>query len=89
VPARDWPAAARPDPPSSATAAPHVAQNVVAGPTGDPHRAHVGPEPGAVRRRPQCGQNGRAVVAELPQKGQRTDSAGVGATGARGTTRVP
>jgi len=65
-----------------------VAQNLFASPTGDPQRAHVGPEPGAVRRRPQCGQNGWDAVADAPQNGQGTASPGFGTTGARATTRV-
>ena len=65
-----------------------MAQNLFASPTGDPQRAHVGPEAGAVRRRPQWGQNGWDAVADAPQNGQGTASPGFGTTGARATTRV-
>jgi len=45
-----------------------VGQNFVPAATGDPQRAQLGPDPGAVRRRPQCGQNGSKPLARLPQK---------------------
>lgn len=62
-----------------------MAQNVVAVPTADPQRAQLGPEPGALRRRPQWGQNGRAALARPPQNGQGTDSpAATAAAAARG-----
>jgi len=65
-----------------------VAQNRVEAATVEPQRAHVGPEPGAVSRRPQCGQNGNTLLARLPQNGQRIASrAGAAAGGA--TTRLP
>ena len=62
---------ADPVPPAGA---PQVAQNGVAVPTAEPQRAQLGPEPGALRRRPQWGQNGRAALARPPQNGQETDS---------------
>ena len=56
----------------SPSGAPQVAQNRAPTPavTGEPHRAHAGPDPGAVSRRPQWAQNGSASSAGWPQKGQ-------------------
>jgi hypothetical protein len=50
--------------------APQVAQNRVPGVTGEAQRAHAAPDPGAVSRRPQCGQKGRALSIFPEQKGQ-------------------
>jgi hypothetical protein len=74
---------------ASTSGAPQVAQNFVAVPTGEPQRAQLGPDPGAVSRRPQCGQNGWVALARPPQNGQGTGSAGSRATAGRATTRVP
>jgi hypothetical protein len=41
---------------ASSSGAPHVAQKFAPAPTGDAQRVQLGPEPGAVRRRPQFGQ---------------------------------
>jgi len=54
----------------SPTGAPQVAQKLAVDATAEPQRPQLGPEPGALRRRPQCGQNGRAAVARPPQNGQ-------------------
>src|SRR5512134_1278784 len=53
----------------SPTGAPQVAQYRVPGGTGDAQRAQAAPDPGAVSRRPQCGQNGRPLSVFPPQKG--------------------
>src|SRR5204862_1402268 len=63
----------------STSGAPHVGQNLVPAATGEPQRPQLGPEPGAVRRRPQCGQNGRRPLARPPQKGHVSASGRVGA----------
>src|SRR5258708_13290900 len=54
----------------SPRSAPQVAQNLVPMVTGEPQRAHAGPEPGADRRRPQCGQYGRLALIGSLQNGQ-------------------
>src|SRR5207253_9259493 len=69
--------------------APHVAQNLIPGSTGEAQRGQFGPEPGAVSRRPQCGQNGCTPLARPPQKGQEIDSPCSRVTAVRATTRVP
>src|SRR5436309_519646 len=66
---------------TSFTAAPQVAQNLAPAVTGDPHRAHAGPEPGAVRRRPQLEQKGSSPVTVEPQNGHADTSARVGGSG--------
>ena len=48
---------------ASTSGAPQVAQNRVPAGTVDPQRAQLGPEPGAVSRRPHCGQNGNRALA--------------------------
>src|SRR5947208_3885543 len=73
----------------STSGAPHVAQNLIPGSTGDGQRGQFGPEPGAVSRRPQCGQNGCGPLARPPQKGQEIDSPCSRVTAVRATTRVP
>src|SRR5207247_11247392 len=73
----------------STSGAPHVGQNLVPAATGEPQRPQLGPEPGAVRRRPQCGQNGRRPLARPPQKGHVSASGRVGATTGGATPRVP
>ena len=64
------PAAAGGDrrPGASTSGVPQVGQNLVPAATGDPQRPQLGPEPGAVSRRPQCGQNGSRPLARPPQK---------------------
>jgi hypothetical protein len=47
-----------------------VAQKRVPAVTGEAQRAQAGPEPGAVSRRPQCGQKGSWELIGEPQKGQ-------------------
>src|SRR2546422_4769595 len=69
--------------------APHAAQNLTPGPTGEAQRGQCGPNPGAVSRRPQCGQNGSSPLARPPQKGQAIDSPCSRVTAVRATTRVP
>src|SRR5260370_35627771 len=54
----------------SPRSAPQVAQNWGPRVTGEPQRAHAGPEPGADRRRPQCGQYGRLALIGSLQNGQ-------------------
>jgi hypothetical protein len=83
------PDGARRGTPASTSGAPQVAQKALVGPTGEAHRGQVGPEPGALSRRPHCGQKGWSALARPPQNGQSTDSAGLGATAVRGTGRVP
>jgi hypothetical protein len=78
----------RADDPVSPTGAPQVAQNRLTVPTGAPQRPHDGPEPGALRRRPQCGQNGRDALARPPQNGQVSDSPAATPTAAA-SGRVP
>src|SRR5207244_9956777 len=73
----------------STSDAPQFAQNLIPGSTGEAQRGQFGPEPGAVRRRPQWGQNGRNPLARAPQKGQAIGSPGSRATGGRAMTRVP
>src|SRR6266566_4409856 len=68
--------------PVSPMGAPQVAQNRVAVPTAEPQRPQLGPEPGALRRRPQWGQNGRAALTRAPQNGQGSDSPAATATAA-------
>ena len=71
-----------------ASGAPHTAQKRVPAATGEAQRPHAGPEPGAVSRRPQCGQNGSAALTLALQNGQATSPfRGVGAGVA--TSRVP
>jgi hypothetical protein len=72
----------------SPTGAPHAAQNRLTAPTGAPQRPQDGPEPGALRRRPQCGQNGRDALARPPQNGQVSDSPAATPTAAA-SGRVP
>jgi len=62
---------------------------LIPGSTGEAQRGQFGPEPGAVRRRPQWGQNGRNPLARPLQKGQAIGSPGSRATGGRAMTRVP
>ncbi|OLC79670.1 MAG: hypothetical protein AUH78_00015 [Gemmatimonadetes bacterium 13_1_40CM_4_69_8] len=59
----------------SPSGAPHVAQNLVPDCTAEPQRAQAGPEPGAVSRRPQLGQNGSSSLVGPPQKGHGPGSA--------------
>jgi len=59
---------------TSTSGALQVAQNLIPGSTGEAQRGQFGPEPGAVSRRPQWGQNGRSLLAEPPQKGQAIGS---------------
>jgi len=72
----------------SMSGTPHVGQNFVPALTGDPQRPQLGPEPGAVSRRPQWGQKGSRPLARPPQKGQVSPSGRVGATTGGATTRV-
>ena len=72
---------------TSMSGAPQVAQNLIPGSTGEAQRGQFGPEPGAVSRRPQWGQNGRSLLAEPLQKGQAIGSWSR-AGPARATTRV-
>src|SRR5207245_11609998 len=67
---------------TSFSGAPQVAQNLAPAVTGDPHRAHAGPEPGAVRRRPQLEQKGSSPVTVEPQNGHADASARVVGSGA-------
>src|SRR2546422_11659845 len=53
-----------------ASGAPHTAQKRVPAVTGEAQRPHAGPEPGAVSRRPQCGQHGSAPLTLTLQNGQ-------------------
>ena len=71
-----------------ASGAPHTAQKGVPGVTGDAQRPHVGPEPGAVSRRPQCGQNGSTALTLALQNGQAT-SPFTGVVAGVATSRVP
>src|SRR5436309_350562 len=73
----------------SASGAPQVAQNLIPGGTGEAHRGQLGPEPGAVSRRPQWGQYGCSALARPPQNGQETGSLWSRASAERATTRVP
>lgn len=65
-----------------------MAQNGLLGPTGEAHRGQVGPDPGAVSRRPHCGQKGCSWFVAVPQKGQAAGAPPCDATVGRGTTRV-
>ena len=58
----------------STSSAPQVAQNLIPGGTGEAQRGQLGPEPGAVSRRPHWGQNGCCPLARPPQKGQEIGS---------------
>src|SRR2546426_2527760 len=89
APAREGPERPRRAAARSASGAPQVAQNLIPGSTGEPQRAQLGPEPGAVSRPPQCGQNGCSPLARPPQKGQAIDSPCSRVTAVRATTRVP
>src|SRR2546428_12972923 len=73
----------------SMSGTPHVGQNFVPALTGDPQRPQLGPEPGAVSRRPQWGQKGSRPLARPPQKGQVSPSARVGATTGGAPTAAP
>ena len=74
---------------TSASAAPHVAQNWIPGSTGEAQRGQFGPEPGAVSRRPQWGQNGCRPLARPPQNGQEIGSLWSRVSAERATMRVP
>src|SRR5947208_10740870 len=89
APAREGPEPTRRAAWRSTSDAPHVAQNLIPGSTGEAQRGQFGPEPGAVSRRPQCGQNGCSPLARPPQKGQEIDSPCSRVTAVRATTRVP
>src|SRR6266576_2933831 len=73
---------------ASVNGAPHVAQKRVSGVRGDAQRAQLGPDPGAVRRRPQCGQNGSPPLAWAPQKGQAPTSGATASCPASWTPRA-
>src|SRR4029077_5222189 len=73
----------------STSGAPHVAQNLIPGSTGEAQRGQFGPEPGAVSRRPPGGQTGCRPLARPPQKGQEIESPCSRVTAVRATTRVP
>src|SRR5437879_11780355 len=88
-PAREGPEPTRRAAWRSTSDAPHVAQNLIPGSTGEAQRGQFGPEPEAVNRRPQCGQNGCSPLARPPQKGQAIDSPCSRVTAVRATTRVP
>jgi len=60
---------------------------LIPGSTGDAQRGQLGPEPGAVSRRPQWGQKGCSPLARPPQKGQ--EIASLWATVERAAARVP
>src|SRR5205823_12198511 len=87
-PERGAPGETRRANPVSPTGAPQVEQKRVAGARGEPQRPQVGPEPGALRRRPQCGQNGRPALARPPQNGQLSHSPAATPTAAA-SGRVP
>src|SRR2546422_2655248 len=89
APAREGPEPTRRAAGRSPSDAPHVAQNWIPGSTGEAQRGKLGREPGAVSRRPQCGQNGSSPLARPPQKGQAIDSPCSRVTAVRATTRVP
>ncbi len=74
APARDGPEGPRRAAARSTSGTPQVAQNLIPGSTGEAHRGQFGPEPGAVSRRPHCGQNGCSPLARPPQNGQETGS---------------
>src|SRR5256885_16014084 len=73
----------------SMSGTPHVGQNFVPALTGDPQRPQLGPEPGAVSRRPQWGQKGSRPLARPPQKAQVSPSGRVGAATGGATTPLP
>src|SRR5437016_7041621 len=89
APAREGPEPTRRAAWRSTSGAPHVAQNLIPGSTGEAQRGQFGPEPGAVSRRPQCGQNGCGPLARPPPQGQAIDSPCSRVTAVRATTRVP
>src|SRR5712692_8413716 len=68
----------------SPSGAPHVGQNFVPTCTAEPQRAHAGPEPGAVSRLPQLGQNGSKALVGPPQKGHAPTSVREEGTGGEG-----
>jgi hypothetical protein len=69
---------------ASPSGAPQVAQNLEPGSSGEPQRRQAAPDPGAVRRRPQCGQKGSCELMGSLQKGQGDDAATFGAAAAGG-----
>src|SRR6267378_6538968 len=87
APAREGPERPRRAAARSASGAPQVAQNLIPGATDDAQRGQLGPEPGAVSRRPQWGQKGCSPLARPPQKGQ--EIASLWATVERAAARVP
>src|SRR2546425_6132878 len=68
----------------SPSGAPQVGQNFVPGCTAEPQREQAGPEPGAVSRRPQLGQNGSRPLVGPPQNGHVPTSAREGGSGGGG-----
>jgi hypothetical protein len=68
----------------SPSGAPQVAQNLEPGSSGEPQRRQAAPDPGAVSRRPQCGQNGSCELMGSLQNGQGVGAADFGAAGAGG-----
>src|SRR2546422_4801384 len=89
APAREGPERPRRAAARSTSGAPQVAQNLIPGSTGDAQRGQFGPEPGAVSRRPQWGQNDCSALARPPQKGQEIGPPCSRAIAERATTRVP
>ena len=66
---------------ASPSGAPQVAQNLEPGSSGEPQRRQAAPDPGAVSRRPQCGQNGSCALMGSLQNGQGAAAPAFGAGG--------